>query len=489
MARVSEHYGLTGDQSTFDFIDVELDSDTPLFIDPSVLASIDSAWAQSCVSAIQSYFQEVIDLIRSGKSDEARALLSRLREDNSTRLGYSSSNKGSGLGTGLADKFYSELSRSNAIKSGLISDIEDTALLVENVGEDRISDVVTNIIRRQLIEYTQQTASYYGIPLKSNVAISAYWDTRAKKWVGGLFDLPVPGGSPLLLVPKSIVRQLLLLNPGEYYRHYVLAYLQEDELNKNSPLVQVFKKNRVRYVTKVSVEEKYRRKHRQEGRQGISKRINMDATQQNPALIAAYKEDKTRNPPAAIGPEDLADATETPLPDLKTLLDAVVALEPGPTAADAYERAVEELLSAMLYPSLVNPVRQMKIHDGRKRIDLTYTNMGREDFFSWLRDNFPAATVAIECKNYSRSLANPEYDQLSGRFSPSRGWYGILVYRSYSDKDAVLRSMRDTANDDRGFMTPLDDEDLQTLVNEYKTLGSATSIGGLLHTRFMRLIN
>ncbi|WP_216911859.1 hypothetical protein [Nocardia noduli] len=486
MVRVSEHYGISGDQGTLDFIDVEIDRDTLLFIDPAVIASIDGPWENACTSAIQSFFQAVLDCIKNGEQNKAKSLLSRLSEDNSTRLGYSSRNRGSGLGLKLAEEFYKELSSSRAVQSGLIADLEDTALLIDNVGEDRISDVVTNIVRNLLAEYTQAAAEYYGIPLKRNVAMHPYWAPSTKKWTTAYFDLPIAGGSPLLLVPKSIVRKLLLINPGEYYQHYVLTQLFDEELRGQSQLTTALRSEKRPRITKASVDRMH--KDRFKGLRGAEKRISLETTEKNPDLIARYKQDKLKNPPAAISAAIIAEVTKTELPDLDALLQTVTSMPGGGgSLADNYEKAIEALLSALLYPSLVNPVRQEKIHEGRKRIDISYTNMGRNDFFYWLSQHYPAANVFIECKNYTRPLKNPEFDQLSGRFSPSRGKYGILVYRGYSDKPAVQRSLKDTAVDDRGYITALDDEDLGVLVDEYKKVGSATLLDGLLHTRFKAL--
>jgi hypothetical protein len=95
-----------------------------------------------------------------------------------------------------------------------------------------------------------------------------------------------------------------------------------------------------------------------------------------------------------------------------------------------------------------------------------YTNAASSGFFSWLAANYPAANIAVECKNYTRPIGNPEYDQISGRFSPSRGRVGLLLYRGYVDKAKVRASCKDTANDDRGWILALDDEDLVRLVEE-----------------------
>jgi hypothetical protein len=485
--RVSQLFGISGSQGTFDFIDVDVEKDTPLFIDPAVLTHLNSPWAQSCAAAVQGFFQSVLDKIVAGDGAGARSLLSHLGEENATHLGYSGESRGSGVGQGLAERFYEELSTSEAVRTGLITDLEDTALLVEGVREDRISDVVTNIIRRQLVDFTQDAARFYGIPLSPGVAVGPYWDTARKSWKQDTFDLPVTAHGPLILVPKAIVRRSLFFNPGEYYTHYVLEYLKVRELNDaQSPLVYLVKGSP--RVLKKDVEAKARRAQRGSGR-GIEKRINVETTKDNPDLLAVYKRSKSDEPPSPQPHEVIAEVTGTVEPDLQSLLKAVHDCSPGDADAHKYERAVEALLSALFYPTLANPIRQEAINEGRKIIDITFTNTGGpQDFFGWLGQHFPAANIVVECKNYTRPLKNPEYDQIAGRFSPSRGKYGILVYRSLEDRAKLLASCRDAAKDDRGFITALDDHDLSLLVDEALAQGSAASLGGLLHQRFKELI-
>lgn len=117
---------------------------------------------------------------------------------------------------------------------------------------------------------------------------------------------------------------------------------------------------------------------------------------------------------------------------------------------------------------MTNPRKQFEIHEGRKRIDLTYTNVAREGFFSWLSLHYPSSNIFIECKNYTRDLGNPELDQLAGRFSPSRGQFGLIICRGFADKDLFLKRCQDTAKDNRGFIILLDDDDLSELVTARK---------------------
>jgi hypothetical protein len=146
------------------------------------------------------------------------------------------------------------------------------------------------------------------------------------------------------------------------------------------------------------------------------------------------------------------------------------------------------LLTAIFYPVLTNPIVQHEIHQGRKRIVVTYTNMAIFGFFKWLATHYPAAHVFVECKNYGREVGNPELDQLSSRFSPTRGQFGLLVCRRFADKNLFMARCRDTAMDGRGFVIPLDDEDLQQLASSRRDNPQFFDLH-LLQRRFSDLVS
>ncbi|ENF2316953.1 restriction endonuclease, partial [Escherichia coli] len=113
-----------------------------------------------------------------------------------------------------------------------------------------------------------------------------------------------------------------------------------------------------------------------------------------------------------------------------------------------------------------------EIHEGRKRIDITYVNEAKYGFFHWLLQHYICPKIYIECKNYTSDIANPELDQLSGRFSHNRGKVGILICRKITDKQLFRQRCKDTAADGRGFILAIDDDDLDTLCKEYMDGGN-----------------
>lgn len=475
--RVSEHFQLGRTQPTLDFVDVDITGDLAVFIDPRALRLLPNEWGGGCVSLIQNFFRTVLSAIGEGNDDDARTLLRSLREPNETHLGLSRDKaRGRALGQQSARDVWEALSRSEAVRSGLLEDLEDTILMVEGISTDIVSDIATNIIRGPLIQYTHEVCDTYSIPLTPDVDSGPTWDAQARRWESMLVPLPVANGNKLLLVPKAIVRRRLDYDVDEYYRNYVLAQLREEELSANTELVELLK-NGSRRVTKIALEAKY----------GRGKGMIVRETLRNPGILDRYRADKRGRirPPLEHG--ELAEHEGTPPPDWDVLLGAVRDLTRGHDAADQFHKAVEQLLAALFYPSLVNPLSEFPIHEGRKRIDITFTNMGSAGFFRWVSQNFAASHVFAECKNYQADPANPELDQLAGRFSPSRGQVGLLVCRNFDDKDLFITRCRDTAQDQRGYIIPLDDDDLAALVHD-RTEPELSLEWGLLKQRFDRLI-
>jgi hypothetical protein len=232
-----------------------------------------------------------------------------------------------------------------------------------------------------------------------------------------------------------------------------------------------------RRVTKKSLEEKY----------GRGKGVIVRETLKHPEILERYRADKRRVIRPPLEHSELAAEEASSPPDWDVLLRAVLEVPRGRDDADRFHSAIEQLLTALFYPSLVSPQREYPIHEGRKRIDIVFTNAATDGFFGWLAQHYTAPNVIIECKNYSGDPANPELDQLAGRFSRSRGRCGLLVCRTFADKDLFIQRCRDTANDDRGFIVPLDDDDLVTLVHEIGRPRREFA-AELLKVRFDRLV-
>ncbi|XHS79804.1 hypothetical protein ACFJGW_07440 [Burkholderiaceae bacterium UC74_6] len=477
--RVSQFFGLGKTQPYLDFVDVRLDTDIPVFIDPSALRGLQSQWGHDCLALVQSYFGTVLDRIKAGDDVGAQELLSSLSERNEFHLGYSAGrSQGHGMGAKSATSVWGALSRSKASTTGLLQDLEDTALLIEGIGPDMISDAVCNILRGPLIKYTQEAAAFYDIPLTPGISSGPVWNPEREQWEASLVPLPMTSEGKVILVPKLIVRQKIAYQFDKYYTHYLLPEMQRDELRRSTALVR-YLKDRTPRVSKKALREKY----------GSNKLAVITQTLRFPDALSEYRADMQGRATAAMSHPELAGIEGTPKPNWRDLEARLRSLPVGIEQATAYEALIQDILSAVFYPFLARPTKQHKIHEGRKRVDLTFSNEAREGFFSWLAQHYPSALVFVECKNYGKEIGNPELDQIAGRFSPSRGKFGIIVCRSVADERRILQGCVDTAKDDRGFIVVLTDEDVCALMAAARAEEPGLHEFEVLRRKFMPLIN
>jgi hypothetical protein len=475
--RVSEYFKLRVGQDALDFVDVDVEKDDPVFIDPRALRTLRTPWTDECVTLLQDFFSTVLTLIRAGKHVRARTLLRQLREPNETHLGLSRGrSRGRALGPQSSRDVWDALLNSEAIRTGLLEDLEETVLMIEGISFDIVSDIATNVMRQPLIRFTQAECVKHSIPT-SSIGSGPMWDPRHHDWFQQYEQLPLAAGAKLLLVPKIIVRKKLDYRADEYFQHYVLDFLMQQELASNSELVYLLKDGTPRVGKKALIAKYGRGKH-------VASRI----TREHPEILDRYRVAKRSRKSRSLDHEELAE--ELPgvaTPDWSDLLHAVTSVDPGRAGADAYHRAIEAALTALFYPDLVWPEREVRIHDGRKRIDLTFANQAQSGFFHWIAQHHPAMYIIVECKNYVGDPGNPELDQIAGRFSPSRGKIGLLMCRAFNDKTLFIERCRDTANDQRGFVMPFDDDDLGALMRDRRN-GDALALNALLKQRFETLV-
>lgn len=451
---MSELYDLGTPQGGLDFVDVDVTGDTPVYIEPRAIRTQQGDWADNCVGLLQSYFESLLEAIRAGEGTQISALLAPTYEPNETHLGQSEGEaRGRGLGSGRkAEKLVRSLINSKAVQSGLLTDLEETALLVPGVGRDTISDITTSVIRNPLIHYTQEMCELYGVPMELQFSGFA-WSDSARGWEHAQVMLPRANNDKLLLVPRSIVRFDPMLDTGKYYRGYLRPYFEARELeNQNSQLVRLLKGGR----RKVSL-------GRLDDSLGTTKPAIAENTQEFPQALDKYVRsvDYTTSPAPTSNEYEAAELAQ-PV-DYLGLYESVQAIAPGRPGASSYHRAVASLLSALFDGVLGNQELEYPLHNGRKRLDIKYDNVATAGFFRWLSLHRHCAIVPVECKNYSTDPGNPEVDQLAMRLSPDRGEVGIMVCREVKDRDVLMQRQRAVLRDGHGYTLVLDDGDLLEL--------------------------
>ncbi|MBA2127586.1 hypothetical protein DLM45_15345 [Hyphomicrobium methylovorum] len=437
-------------QPELDFVDIDPMRDTRLFIDPYAIEIKDDEWSGTCGDHIRSFFQEVLDALKAGDTNRAESLVSHLHEPRETYLGLSKGRpKGRGVGDEQGGLLLNALRKSRAVATGVLSDLGEAELFVAGIGPDKVSDLTTNIIRGPLIKYTKSQCDLHGVLTKS-VAHQPAWNVRTSRWESGYACLPVIRGKPVLLVPKYSVRRRLSLDSQEFYNHHMINYLQSEYQLGVAGLTHVFRKK----ITKKDVKATH----------PFIKDELAKFVSQHPEVLDRYKELKGAQ--GALGIEDFENDF-----DAAAFAQVLkVQLQNCPTGsgyASNYHSLMIGILTFLFYPHLIYPIKEKEIHEGRKRVDIVFTNAAIDGFFHTMlvAPQTRSTHVPIECKNYTYDIGNPEFDQISSRFGHQRGFLGFLTCRTDGRREKTIQTCRDTASDGRGFVIVLTDNDLVKLLD------------------------
>jgi hypothetical protein len=475
--RVSEWAGLHNRQAELDFVDVDTSTDTKLFVDPYAIDIRGDAWSAECSRYLRSFFNSLIQALRTGDNARATHLASHLHETNETFLGLSSgAPRGRGIGQEQAVQILDALRQSRAVQTGLLSELAETELFIPGIGSDKVSDLTTNILRGPLLDYTKREAQLWGMPLTANLALPAIWDPNLEDWVQAPRETIVVAGSPVILVPKFAVRKVLSLNSQEFYNDHMIPYLQQEYLHAGQALVHVLKSGG-RRVYKKDVKEAHPRYKPDLAR----------FAQEHPDVLAQYKRLAGAKGVLDAGDFDPNFDEQAYARDLSNELRAIGV---GNAHASEYHRYCIGALTFLFFPDLITPIKEREIDDGRKRIDISYTNAAREGFFDTAIRSAQtrAIQVPVECKNYSQDVANPELDQLTGRFSHVRGFLGLLCCRSFSNKQRFIARCKDAAVHRGHYVIAIDDDDLHLMLGNVER-GDRRANQRFLRERFAELTN
>lgn len=453
--RFSEHFRLELSQAELDFVDVELDGDLPLFVDPYALSICPGPWYEECNALLVHFFSLLLSRIRTGDHESAIEMLGHLSEPNDTRLGLSKGKpSGRGFGPKYASDLYDRILTSRAARTGQLTDISDCELMIEGVGSDRISDMTINIIRSKLLEYTQNQCTIWKVQLQQAPS-GFFWNMGRSEWANTFTSLPIYNGSTIVLVPRNAVRYRSIIDHRQYYNGFVLNFLQAEHLTANSSLVKVLK-NEKRVVYKKDLKSAY----------PLNKDYISKFAEKRPETLVQYKK-MVKSKDCTVAPEGIESLQNEPKQIIyEDISAALQAVPKGREHADEFHTVIMGALEAIFSPDLMNPTKEEKIHEGRKRVDIVFDNSCRRGFFRSLHalHNIPCPYIFVECKNYASDMRNPEFDQLTGRFSPKRGRFGLLVCRDKGNIDACVARCKDTMNDDRGIVIVLDDNDIIALL-------------------------
>lgn len=472
--KISEKFNLNRIQCELDFIDIDFDNEIPLFLDAHIFSKRSDLWSQECNLIIEDFFRHVNELIRLDKLDELLKICIHLSEPNETCLGYS---KGKPQGAfqkpeNMANVFMElyKLNQSDSSLFDVVKTISDLKFFIKDVGNDTVSDIITNLIRLQLIIYTEEQCNLYGIPT-TPLPSKPYWNGVNSSWekIDTINQLVVDGRR-ILLVPKGIVffDRYYSFKAQSFARHDVLNFLKEEEMKiPDSPLIQhrVPKKNETigePYVTKKDLRERDK---------VDNKDYLLGFCRKHPMIMDGFRKRAYFH---SLTIPQLYEISEIPLEteDYNAVIDAFINtlknIPPGKENAYEYHDCILGILTFIFYPSLSNPKKETPIDENTKRIDICYTNTAENGFFRNLKTEIASNYIYVECKNYSDDVSNPEYDQLANRFNASSSKVGLLLCRSIKNDSSALKKVSGHYRRTGGLIIPITDNEIIAMLELMK---------------------
>lgn len=179
-----------------------VDIDSKLYIDPSLLKSVTIPEFATSHEEFRNYFEKIIHILKKSKIKgdlfwrNARSRL-KFKEFEAVALGYSvGSKKGNAIGNTIANNL--TITANEIIKAGIDDPVifELIGLFEEGVGADRISDITVNVIKNDLIAYTQRVCKELNINLR----------------LFGRSKMQLPfnpiTGDPIVFTPKELLQDI-----------------------------------------------------------------------------------------------------------------------------------------------------------------------------------------------------------------------------------------------------------------------------------------
>lgn len=229
------HLNIRGHRD-IEFVDVPMDTDVKLFIDPGLVESGNDSFSRACATSMKTYFDNVFECCRQEDYSGLRRLFACCAEINSTHLGNSQNHPcGRGASEDILMTVFTDMIEQGLFKQGIILTPSDIHVLAQNFDKDRMSDLLTNVLQHHLVSFTNSVCEEIGLA-QNSVPRGGFWNVEVGQWSLGTWTLPIADTGPVLLVPKGFVSKSYHYTTGGYISKYLLEYRKEYHLNTRSDL-------------------------------------------------------------------------------------------------------------------------------------------------------------------------------------------------------------------------------------------------------------
>lgn len=235
------------EKEIIDFLDIPLTEDLEAFICPFLIVNnIEIGMANEINKQMQLFLKKLnIDFIQTNDKTNGLLFLSNLHEPNEYHLGYSNANKGKAISKSKAEIIFDALrnNRFSRQASSVTNEAHNVLLLVKGIGQDNMSDIISNVCRNIFAEFTEKVCLKYSIPT-SKVRMQ-FFNPTINQWDENDYNLPTFYGKHIILIPKKLAsgsRAYSILYNWYVAKHYIAVEI----LNTNKTV-----ENEDRFITKL----------------------------------------------------------------------------------------------------------------------------------------------------------------------------------------------------------------------------------------------
>ena len=212
-----------------EIVQLDFEHDNLLFIDPYRINSSKSILLKEAKKKVIDYFDIFFDAVKNNSIDTVEIIGKELHEINATKLGYTSNvSRPNGNGFCLRDLINIFYEAQKADKKLLIEDMPDVLVFAENIGPDKVSDLVTNIIYEDLLEFTRQIIIKYNLPIKFEERKKWIFDFYDWKWVNRKVLIPIVDNQEIIFIPEGIASGKEIFSYKSFYHDLVYPYYKSN---------------------------------------------------------------------------------------------------------------------------------------------------------------------------------------------------------------------------------------------------------------------
>jgi hypothetical protein len=429
-------------QFEVDFVIPRIGIDVPVGIDPFLLFKSRDPEFQALHTQILDVFRAALEMIRKQQNDEVQRLL-EFPEVSEVGLGYTRQGKrGSGVGMFLSQLILDTLRDSPALLERGVRHIEELQLVSVGIGPDRISDITASLMKEFLVQYTQKQCAIWNIPMAKGVPVAHIFDHDAYDWIDGHFDLPVSrvDNSPILLVPRRIVRALPWINYDDFVKLEFAVYLRARAAKR-------------------------RKSSKQVESEAAMKRDVVAVTRREIERVDRYVRVKEETAVKAQPSTGFVDYTgfQAEADELKAKLKAVLI---GRDDAAKYQQTILEILNFLFNPELIDGELEVRTVEGTERRDIIFTNDSDITFWDYVRSEHSGVFLMFETKN-AEDLNPPALNQTGTYLGDRLGRLGFIVTRN-KPSDSAMKKAFSIYNDStpRKIILFLSDQDIEHMLDQ-----------------------